>query len=46
MQFHCYDLDALIDTFRSAGIPGVYLDVYEAFGFQGAMIYGRKRDAA
>lgn len=45
MQLHCYDLGALIDAFRSAGIPGVYLDVYEAFGFQGAMIYGRKRDA-
>jgi 2-polyprenyl-3-methyl-5-hydroxy-6-metoxy-1,4-benzoquinol methylase len=45
MQLHCYELDALIDVFKAAGIPAVYLDLYDAFGFRGAMIYGRKTDS-
>lgn len=45
MQLHCYNLDALIDVFKAAGIPAVHLDLYDAFGFQGAMIYARKADA-
>jgi 2-polyprenyl-3-methyl-5-hydroxy-6-metoxy-1,4-benzoquinol methylase len=45
MQLHCYDLEALIDSFKTAGIPAVYLDLYDAFGFKGAMIYGRKTDS-
>jgi 2-polyprenyl-3-methyl-5-hydroxy-6-metoxy-1,4-benzoquinol methylase len=42
MQLHCYDLDRLIDIFKAAGVSGLHLDLYDAFGFQGAMIYGRK----
>jgi 2-polyprenyl-3-methyl-5-hydroxy-6-metoxy-1,4-benzoquinol methylase len=45
MQLHCYDLDSLIDVFKAAGIPAIHLDLYDAFGFQGAMIYGRKADS-
>ena len=46
MQLHCYELDQLIDRFSAAGIRAVYLDLYDAFGFQGAMIYGRKQNSA
>ena len=45
MQLHCYDLDSLIGIYKAAGIPAIYLDLYDAFGFQGAMIYGRKMDS-
>jgi 2-polyprenyl-3-methyl-5-hydroxy-6-metoxy-1,4-benzoquinol methylase len=45
MQLHCYDLDALVGIFKAAGIQAIFLDLYEAFGFQGAMIYGKKMDS-
>jgi trans-aconitate methyltransferase len=45
MQLHCYPLPDLIATFKAAGIESLYLEPYDAFGFQGAMIYGRKRGA-
>jgi 2-polyprenyl-3-methyl-5-hydroxy-6-metoxy-1,4-benzoquinol methylase len=45
MQLHCYPLPDLVATFKAAGIGALYLDCYDAFGFQGAMIYGRKQAA-
>ena len=45
MQLHCYPLEGLVAAFRAAGVGSLYLDCYDAFGFQGAMIYGRKQAA-
>jgi len=45
MQLHCYELDSLIDIFKAANMRAVHLDLYDAFGFKGAMIYGARMDS-
>jgi hypothetical protein len=42
MQLHTYDLEAVINMIRFAGVDSVYLNLYRYHEFQSVTLYGKK----